>query len=142
MIKVGGETVLLYNLNNEKGRKIRFLLVRLGMRIRVIEKEDYGKPLGVLAGMKDVTLENENAPVEDFNDEMMVLYRFSDKRLDALLQGMRKEGIERVDLKAVLTPTNCRWNSWQLFQEIQEEHRTMTGENDAKYGNKWQTKVS
>ena len=127
MIKVGGETVLLYNLNNEKGRKIRFLLVRLGMRIRVIEKEDYGKPLGVLAGMKDVTLENENAPVEDFNDEMMVLYRFSDKRLDALLQGMRKEGIERVDLKAVLTPTNCRWNSWQLFQEIQEEHLTMTG---------------
>ena len=127
MIKVGGETVLLYNLNNEKGRKIRFLLVRLGMRIRVIEKEDYGKPLGVLAGMKDVTLENENAPVEDFDDEMMVLYRFSDKRLDAFLQGMRKEGIERVDLKAVLTPTNCRWNSWQLFQEIQEEHRTMTG---------------
>lgn len=127
MIKVGGETVLLYNLNNEKGRKIRFLLVRLGMRIRVIEKEDYGKPLGVLAGMKDVTLENEDAPVEDFDDEMMVLYRFSDKRLDAFLQEMRKEGIERVDLKAVLTPTNCRWNSWQLFQEIQEEHRTMTG---------------
>ncbi len=127
MIKVGGETVLLYNLNNEKGRKIRFLLVRLGMRIRVIEKEDYGKPLGVLAGMKDVTLENEDAPVEDFDEEMMVLYRFSDKRLDAFLQGMRKEGIERVDLKAVLTPTNCRWNSWQLFQEIQEEHRTMTG---------------
>lgn len=127
MIKVGGETVLLYNLNNEKGRKIRFLLVRLGMRIRVIEKEDYGKPLGVLAGMKDVTLENEDAPVEDFDDEMMVLYRFSDKRLDAFLQGMCKEGIERVDLKAVLTPTNCRWNSWQLFQEIQEEHRTMTG---------------
>ncbi len=127
MIKVGGETVLLYNLNNEKGRKIRFLLVRLGMRIRVIEKEDYGKPLGVLAGMKDVMLENEDAPVEDFDEEMMVLYRFSDKRLDAFLQGMRKEGIERVDLKAVLTPTNCRWNSWQLFQEIQEEHRTMTG---------------
>ncbi len=127
MIKVGGETVLLYNLNNEKGRKIRFLLVRLGMRIRVIEKEDYGKPLGVLAGMKGVTLENEDAPVEDFDDEMMVLYRFSDKRLDVLLQGMRKEGIERVDLKAILTPTNCRWNSWQLFQEIQEEHRTMTG---------------
>ena len=127
MIKVGGETVLLYNLNNEKGRQIRFLLVRLGMRIRVIEKEDYGKPLGVLAGMKDVMLENEDAPVEDFDEEMMVLYRFSDKRLDAFLQGMRKEGIERVDLKAVLTPTNCRWNSWQLFQEIQEEHRTMTG---------------
>ena len=94
MIKTGGETVLLYNLNNEKGRKIRFLLVRLGMRIRVVEKEDYGKPLGVLAGMKDVTLEDENAPVEDFQDEMLVLRGFTDKRLDAFLKGMRKEGIE------------------------------------------------
>ena len=67
MIKAGGETVLLYNLNNEKGRKIRFLLVRLGMRIRVVEKEDYGKPIGELAGMKGVTLEDENAAVEDFH---------------------------------------------------------------------------
>lgn len=82
MIKMGGETVLLYNLNNEKGRKIRFLLVRMGMRIRVVEKEDYGKPIGLLAGMKDVTLEDENAPVEDFEDEMMILRGFSDKRLD------------------------------------------------------------
>ena len=127
MIKTGGETVLLYNLNNEKGRKIRFLLVRLGMRIRVVEKEDYGKPLGVLAGMKDVTLEDENAPVEDFQDEMLVLRGFTDKRLDAFLKGMRKEGIARVDLKAVLTPTNCRWNSWQLYKEIREEHETMNG---------------
>lgn len=50
MIKMGGETVLLYNLNNEKGRKIRFLLVRMGMRIRVVEKEDYGKPIGSSGG--------------------------------------------------------------------------------------------
>ena len=127
MIKTGGVTVLLYNLINEKGRKIRFLQVRLGMRIRVVEKEDYGKPLGVLAGMKDVTLEDENAPVEDFQDEMLVLRGFTDKRLDAFLKGMRKEGIERVDLKAVLTPTNCRWNSWQLYKEIREEHETMNG---------------
>ncbi|MFR7476615.1 DUF3783 domain-containing protein [Frisingicoccus sp.] len=33
--------------------------------------------------------------------------------------------IERVDLKAILTPTNCRWNL-AFFQKIQEEHRTMT----------------
>ncbi len=127
MIKTGGETVLLYNLNNEKGRKIRFLLVRMGIRIRVVEKEDYGKPLGVLAGMKDVTLEDENAPVEDFPDEMMILRGFTDRRLDAFLKGMRSDGIERVDLKAILTPTNCRWNSWQLYKEIREEHETMTG---------------
>ena len=129
MIKAGGETVLLYNLNNEKGRKIRFLLVRLGMRIRVVEKEDYGKPIGELAGMKGVTLEDENAAVEDLQDEIIDLRGFTDKRLDTFLQGMRKEGIGRVDLKAILTPTNCRWNSWQLYQEIQEEHRTMAGGN-------------
>lgn len=46
-----------------------------------------------------MTLEDENAPVEDFEDEMMILRGFSDKRLDMFLKGMRREGIERVDLK-------------------------------------------
>lgn len=63
-----------------------------------------------------------------FFDEMMVMKGFSNSRLDQFLKGMRKAGIERVDYKAVLTPTNCRWNSWQLYQEIRKEHEAMTGQ--------------
>lgn len=126
MIKPNGETVLLYNMDNEKGRKLKMLMVRMGMRIRVIDKVDYSKPVGLLAGLKDITLENPNAEVQDFNDEMMVMRGFTSHRIDMFLQSMRKEGITKIDYKAILTPSNARWNSWQLYQELKQEHEEMT----------------
>lgn len=128
MIKPSGETVLLYNLNNEKGRKIRFLLVRMGMRIRIVNPDEYGIPVGTLAGMKDIVPEDEDAPVEAFSDEMLVMKGFSNSRLDQFLKGMQKAGVERINYKAILTPTNCQWNSWKLYQEIRKEHEAMTGQ--------------
>lgn len=127
MIKPSGETVLLYNLNNDKGRKLRFVMVRMGMRIRVVNKEEYGLPVGILAGMKEVVPEKEDSDIQDFQDEMMIMKGFTDGRLDQFLKAMRKDGIEKVNYKAVLTPTNCRWNSWQLYQELRKEHETMSG---------------
>ena len=127
MIKPSGETVLLYNMDNEKSRKLKMLMIRMGIRIRMVDKEDYGSPVGILAGLKEITLEDPNAEVMDFNDEMMILRGFTNARLDLFLQVMRKEGIGRINYKAILTPTNARWNSWQLYQEIKKEHEEMTG---------------
>ena len=127
MIKPSGETVLLYNMDNEKSRKLKMLMIRMGTRIRMVDKEDYGSPVGILAGLKEITLEDPNAEVMDFNDEMMILRGFTNARLDLFLQAMRKEGIGRINYKAILTPTNARWNSWQLYQEIKKEHEEMTG---------------
>ena len=124
-MKPSGETVLLYNVPDEKSRKLRMLMVRMGMRFRVVDPSDYDKPVGVLAGIKDATLENPEAEVQAFEDEMMVMRGFSSSRLDAFLQGMRKAGIERIDYKAIVTPTNMRWNSWQLYLEIKQEHEEM-----------------
>ena len=124
-MKPSGETVLLYNIDSEKGRKLRMLMLRMGMRARVVDKADYGKTVGLLAGLKDVTVEDPDAEVSDFSDEMMVMRGFTERRLDLFLQSMRREGIERIDYKAILTPVNSRWNSWQLYQELKKEHEQM-----------------
>ena len=124
-MKPSGETVLLYNIDSEKGRKLSMLMLRMGMRARVVDKADYGKPVGLLAGLKDVTVEDPDAEVSDFSDEMMVMRGFTERRLDLFLQSMRREGIERIDYKAILTPVNSRWNSWQLYQELKKEHEQM-----------------
>ena len=129
MIRANGETVLVYNMNNDKGRKLRFLLVKLGIKIKVVSPDEYGMPIGILAGMKDVELEDPNAEVKDFQEEMIVMKGFSNHRLDDLLKGMRKDKIDRIACKAILTPTNCRWNSWQLYQELRKEHEAMNGQN-------------
>lgn len=124
-MKPSGETVLLYNIDSEKNRKLRMLMLRMGMRVRVVDKADYGKPVGLLAGLKDVTIEDPDGEVSDFSEEMMVMRGFTERRLDLFLQSMRREGIERIDYKAILTPVNSRWNSWQLYQELKKEHEQM-----------------
>jgi hypothetical protein len=78
--------------------------------------------------MKDIIPAASDSPEVDFSEEILVLRGFSDRRLDTFLKEMRKQGIERIQLKAILTPTNCRWNSFQLYQEIRKEHETMTGQ--------------
>ena len=47
--------------------------------------------------------------------------------IDALIAGLKKNGAGRVDLKAVLTPTNAGWNSLELYEEIKREHEKMSG---------------
>ena len=56
---------------------------------------------------------------------MLVLCNFSEARLDALLQGMRRSGI-RIALKAMLTESNAGWTFLQLYEELLEEHARMT----------------
>ena len=124
-MKPSGEIVLLYNIPDEKSRKLRMLMVRMGMRFRIVEPSDYGQPVGLLAGIKEAALENPEAEVKTFQDEMMIMRGFTSSRLDLFLQNMRKAGIEKIDYKAIVTPTNMRWNSWQLYLEIKQEHEEM-----------------
>lgn len=66
---------------------------------------------------------------------MLVLCNFSEARLDALLQGMRRSGI-RIALKAMLTESNASWTFLQLYEELLEEHARMT--NAAPFSSKEQ----
>jgi hypothetical protein len=59
-------------------------------------------------------------------EEVMVLKQFSGQRLDMLLSGLRGAGVPRIALKAVLTEHNSDWTFYHLYQELKEEHETMT----------------
>ena len=129
------ETVLLYNFNDkDRLMKIRQALLPLGFRIRLVEKEEYGKPLGTLAGVKgmeDLTAaanpSNEAFLAEGFDDEMALLAGLTSARVDAFIKSLRRKGIGRIDYKAVLTPVNKDWDSVHLYHEIKKEHEAMTG---------------
>lgn len=121
--------ILLYNITDpERKKKIKGVLLRLRVRARIIEKEAYADPIGKAAGM-DVSVSTEsNTPADDFNDEMLVFCFFSDSLLNQFLLGMRKARVQ-IPLKAILTPSNCSWNSYMLHQEISAEHRKMHSDN-------------
>ena len=127
--------VLFYNLNNEKGRKIKFICLKLKIRIRQVLPEDYTKPVGVLAGLKGFAPSPDTSPDPPehmaFTDEMLVMKDFHEALLDRFLSEMKRAKIERIALKAILTPENIGWDSFALHDELKKEHEAMTKEPPA-----------
>ena len=60
---------------------------------------------------------------------MMVFCNLEQKDLDTYISGYASAGIEKIALKAVLTPHNISWTPEQLFEELSEEHKAMTQKN-------------
>lgn len=126
--------ILLYNITNEEQKKkIKALILRLKIRARIVEKDRYGEPIGRLAGMDIDLVENfsdrstsemAEGDMTDFSDEMLIFCFLPDGLLNQMLQGLRKAGVY-IPLKAVLTPSNCMWNSYIMHREIAKEHALM-----------------
>lgn len=118
--------VLLYNLDgSERGRKIKFILIRMGVRIKNVKKEDYLKPIGALAGITGVESNDRSYDGPGFSEEMLVMKGFSSRQIDDMILRFRKEKLEKIELKAVLTDTNQTWDSITLFKNLRDEHEQM-----------------
>lgn len=115
--------VLLYNLDSAKLQKIRFLLVKLGLRAREVSPAEYGHPIGYLAGLEGFEAAQE-VPEEHFRQEMLVMAGLSSPQFSALLEGLRQIRAT-VALKAVLTETNASWSSLRLQRELAAEHAAL-----------------
>lgn len=115
--------VLMYNLNNDKGSRLRLVCLKLHIRVRSVRAEEYAQPVGALAGL---CLPVSGAPeAPGFEDEMLVLVNFDGALLNRFLGQIRASRTPGVALKAVLTPTNMLWSSAQLHHEIRREHEAM-----------------
>lgn len=122
--------ILLFNLSGKsKTQKLRFILVKLGIRARHVTKEEYGQSVGYLAGLEGFA-ERPEAAAEDFSDEMMVLCGFNGNQISALSAALRRAGAP-VSLKAVLTETNAGWTPAELHGELILEREALesTGES-------------
>ena len=115
--------LLCYNLSGEKMQKIRLAAMRLKIRVRPVEKDEYAQMVAALCGLEEKT---DAAYVgAGFEDEMLVMANFPAGMMNAFLGLFRRMGIAPVALKAMLTPTNAAWNSEKLHAEIAGEHQAM-----------------
>lgn len=115
--------LLCYNLSGEKMQKIRLAAMRLKIRVRPVEEDEYAQTVAALCGLEEKT---DAAYVgAGFEDEMLVMANFPAGMMNAFLGLFRRMGIAPVALKAMLTPTNAAWNSEKLHAEIADEHQAM-----------------
>lgn len=115
-------TVLAANILPEKLGKLRFLCLRLGIRVIVTEPRMFGCAVGDLVSGTAAPVRGKWAP---FSDELLVMASFRPGMLDDFLKGFRELGIPPVPLKAMLTETNAFWTLERLHAALREEHEQM-----------------
>ncbi len=101
---------------------VRALCTQLDMELRCVEREEYGNPIGALAGLIPATREAAHAPLPD----KMLLFAFvPDLLLQFVLAQLRNAGVAVGSYKAVLTEHNVAWTPRELFEELRREREEL-----------------
>ncbi|MDO4277875.1 MAG: DUF3783 domain-containing protein [Lachnoclostridium edouardi] len=124
-MKTMRETVLYYTPEvTERTARLKGIFVRLGIRIKNITPEQTEEKVGYLFGLPGFLPKAAGSEkLLKIEDEMLVMKGFTSRRIDELLLAVRKAGLSRIDLKAVVTDSNAGWTFYQLYEEIKEERR-------------------
>ena len=117
--------------------KLRGALTPQGVRLRAVAPEELDRPVGVLAGLPgfeagEAGQTGGSAVAEAVPEPVLVLCHLPGARLDTVLQILRRAGVSRGVLKAVLTETNASWTLRALYGELCEERRALSGDPDAR----------
>lgn len=137
------ETILLYRFRGtDIGQRVYTIAARMGILCRVVEEDQTEESIGSLLkipGLADLNsaltelfgntktaadgesseeTAQEKLPLER---QMMVMYGLSSQRLNLFLQNMKKAGIPRIALKAIVTPHNVSWSFRELYRELERE---------------------
>lgn len=104
--------------------------MRMGIRIRNIVPDQAVQTVGYLAGLDGFEEQPVPEKIPDMDEEILVMLNFTSSRIDELLRQLKKAGISKIELKAVVTETNCKWTFYKLYQEIKEEHDTLQKKKD------------
>lgn len=121
------ETVLYYTpVQSPKVTKLKGVLVRMGIRIKNIQPEQVTQQIGYLAGYDGFEEQEQAGERPLLEEEILVMKDFTSRRIDELLLNLRKAGVEKIHLKAVVTESNKNWTFYQLYEEIKDEHEKMS----------------
>lgn len=119
------ETVLYYNqTSGQKASLVKSVLVRMGIRIKNISPGQVTQKVGYLAGLPGYEEEEKMADQPVIEEEILVMKGFTSSRIDGLLYELRRAKVPKIELKAVLTESNCSWTFYELYQEIKKEHES------------------
>lgn len=127
--------LLSYNLSPDFMEKLNKLCLQENVVLLSVSDLEYDVPLGFLAygspEQKQEFLRSESTGKAGVDDPMLVFAGFMRDDLMSFLQQMKQTGLNRVDLKAMLTEHNAVWNSSMLFEEIKKEHEYMKNMNQS-----------
>ena len=113
------EKLLVFHLNETELQKLRRIAGNLKIHYEIIEGTNYTQPIeNLLSGHLSPLIAPFTGELPQEN--LLLLCDFTEKRMDKLLLALRRDQV-MIDYKAILTPTNRKWNAMRLFLEMQAE---------------------
>ncbi len=117
------EKVLLFQVPNKEAEAAAGIFAAMKVRCERVPAGAFQKSIGELAGQKGTgaweayeSAYEGTAPAES----MMIFCDVTEKHFSRALALLREKGV-RIDYKAVLTPTNARWNVLRVYAELARE---------------------
>lgn len=125
------KVILAYNFNKDRLQSLRLVCMMLKIQLKPVVRQDLLQPVGALLGIDGIERVEESFAGDDCREEMIFLCGIDRQTLDKLLFAIKRSKLQRIDLKAMLTPHNVGWSGAKLLQELAEEHQYMTKNNGA-----------
>ena len=107
--------LLTYCFPAKRAAKLRVIAMRMGVRVKAVEKWEYLNPIGSFTG--DCGSFDSFYDGDGFPEEMLVMAHFPQSLFTLFLQELRTARIV-VPLKCVLTESNRGWNSLELHEQL------------------------
>ena len=129
------EQILLYQFRDaEKQKAMQQVFGKLHIKSRVLPEDSYGQKVGFLLGLKGFKETSERDGNFSFPHEVLIFHHIRGKRLDEVMESMKKAGIPHVKFKAVVTPFNTLWTLQRLCETMQREHAAVMEQKKEKAG--------
>jgi len=117
------ETILMYSEKQEKLAQVKALSTGLQMQFRAIKAEEIDFPLTYfLGGGTEVKKHISNRPMLFQMPEVLVLGGLTQERMELFLSEFKQKKIEKINLKAIVTPFNAFWSVYELAVELNKEY--------------------
>lgn len=113
--------VLLFNMAaDERTRQIEAFLRQHRIQVRHVQHVEFRQKLGYLLDLPGFT-DAGCCFAPAFSDEMAVMSGFDAQQLNTFLDFFRQAGLQRIEWKAMLTPTNVNWDALTLYSHLRAE---------------------
>ena len=99
---------------------------KLGIEKKDINNSDINKTILNIVSGKDVpqnVRSGKKAPQMYCLPELMIFNEFDDESLEEFLKEYKASGLEKVVLKAMVTPFNIIWSLYELAEHLKEESK-------------------
>lgn len=124
------ETLYIHTNNKEKLSAIEKLCESLKITVKEIRNSDLNRTVLDIVASVPIMFNNmtninggtvSKVPPLFLMPEVILFNGFNDESLQGFLAAYRKAGIEKVALKAVVTPYNITWTLYDLIEHLKEE---------------------